>query len=146
MQAINFNSNLNSLSITSHLGVINKSKTNSSYISTDAYLDALSELNKTLDKWVLEIEKINDYIELNFPKTKKDAEELLESLVQLYGGLKIALNSLNNEDMRRAHGSRIGKIEEELNQIEEYINDLEIYRINRDSSLCELDDLLNEYI
>lgn len=142
MNTLNSNINLRPDNITNFLGMVNKSHSKE-YVDSDEYLDTISDLNKALDGWIYEIEKINNFIETNFPKSKRNAVGYLNSILKVYGGLKTAMTLLNDEDSKKAHGSRILLIEEQLTQLEEYIIDIQTFRINRPDSLVELDELLN---
>lgn len=142
MNTLSSNINLRPDNITNFLGMVSKSHSKE-YVDSDEYLDTISDLNKALDGWIYEIEKINNFIETDFPKSKRNAAGYLNSILKVYGGLKTAMTLLNDEDSKKAHGSRILLIEEQLTQLEEYIIDIQTFRINRPDSLVELDELLN---
>ncbi|MDM1299917.1 hypothetical protein HXZ94_15585 [Empedobacter falsenii] len=113
------------------------------FIGSDQHLDLVNSMNEYLDFWISEIQKINDFVEENFPAEKEYAKVLNKNLLEMYGGLNISLSLLkSNNSIYNSHITRYEALQEEANQILEYILDIERFILKKSNDSIEIDNLL----
>jgi len=137
---LNVNSeNLNFLELRN---LMNKSS-KYNFIGSDEHLDLINEINNYLDQTINQIAEINEFVDVNFPTDIKFAKILSHNLTTLYGGLNIGLSMLaSNDNSFKSHESRIATLKEEIDQIQEYILDIDRFILNKSDDIIELDNLL----
>lgn len=136
------NINSEALSFSEIRNLMNKSS-NKDFIGSDEHLDFINQINNYLDIYINQISQINEFVDENFPQDVEFAKSLSKNLVQLYGGLNIGLSMLKTNDATySSHESRIVSLKEEVDQIQEYILDIEKFILNKSDEVNELDNLL----
>ena len=101
---------------------INSINSNKSFIGSDHYLDTVIEINKSLDRWIKEINAITNYFKNYLPTTKEQILEIIHSLYEVYKTLNISLLLIKkNEIAYKSLRTRILALEVEANQIKKII-------------------------
>lgn len=101
-------------------------------LGSDEHLDSINNSTKGLLQFIDKIRVMNDSFEESFPD-EEDAGEYLSNLNDIYSGLMSLVKQLEDDDlMRKSYKSLIPQLNEEAEQVLEYISDLRDYRGNSD--------------
>lgn len=110
---------------------------------SDEHLDMISEKKPGLDNIVTVLRSVNDIIENNFPSNDiTEAKEIKKLLHMLHSSVKLFSETMGNIEFYAASfPEALGQLNDEINQLEEYIQDINEYVLSEDNPIS--DDLMD---